>query len=125
MGEYVLVLSVQALDKEVHLGISFDALGELDAAPIRPAYHFNRINRPVLGIIELMGMFLNGLQVVLKLRDAFLEHATLAIEQFAGRCDRLLIKVVLDLFHGKIEPAQILDERELVHVVEVVEPVPV
>lgn len=80
MGEYVLVLSVQALDKKVHLGISFDALGELDAAPIRPAYYFNRIHRSVLGIIELMGMFLNGLQVVLKLRDAFLEHAALAIE---------------------------------------------
>ena len=78
-----------------------------------------------MGIIELMGMFLNGFQVVLKLRDALLEHATLAIEQFAGRCDRLPIKVVLDLFHGKVEPAQILDERELVHVVEVVEPVPV
>ena len=71
---------MQALDKEVHLGIAFDALGELDAAPIRPAYHFNRIDRSVLSIIELMGMFLNGLQVVLKLRDAFLEHTTLAIE---------------------------------------------
>jgi len=121
----VFVLSVQALDKKVHLGISLDALGELDAAPIRPAYHFNRIDRPVLGIIELMGMFLNGFQVVLKLCDAFLEHAALAIEQFAGRCDRLPIKIVLNLLHGKVEPAQVFDERELVHVVEVVESVPV
>ena len=35
MGEYVLVLSVQALDKKVHLGVALDACGELDAVPVR------------------------------------------------------------------------------------------
>ena len=112
----ILVLAVELFHDEVHLLISGDVLGEEHAGSGRQDLALDYPGDGGLGGLQIgqaLGQ-LNGL--CLKLLELPGHQVCLLVQQANGVVHRLFVQIGPDLLHGKVQPAQVPDEVELVHV---------
>ena len=125
MGDLVFMPLVKPLDREVHLLVSLEARGELHAPSGRMVHEREPTRLLRLRTLDALEPLAHRPLSLLKLLDALVHELDLAPDQAHRALDRLVVDVVLDLLHGDVEPAELLDERDTAHVLERVGPVAV
>ena len=114
------MLSMELFHHEVHLLIPGDVGAELDAGALGEGAEGDGAGDNAPGLRQGGDPPLEQAGLGLQLLDLGLDQGLLLAQQRQGVVHGLPFQIVFDLLHGKIQPAQVPDDVELVHVLQII-----
>ena len=117
------MLAVKLFHDEVHLLVPGDVFGEEHAGPGRKGFPGDHPGDHPPGRLQRGHPLFQQHRLGLEFPELLLDQVGLLPEEVEGVVHRLALQIGLDLLHGEVQPPEIPDHVQLVHLLQGVEAV--